>query len=562
VNAPVSPYDAKPWLALYDEGLPAELELEHPNALAMFRASAQRAGERPAVHYFGATLTFADLDRLSDGLAAGLLARGVARGDRVAVYLQNVPQFALATLATWKAGAIAVSVNPMYKQRELRELLEDSGAVALVTLESLWRAAAREVVPATAVHTVITTSELDFARELHAAPLAGSARDRDPEVDDLLELAGAHAGERPEPPDLGPDDVAFLTYTSGTTGPPKGAMNTHRNVVYNAQAYRDWVHLTGDDVVLGVAPLFHITGLIAHLAVALLVPMPLVLGFRFDPAATLELIERHRTSFTIGSITVFIALMNAPGAAERDLSSLTKVYSGGAPIAPPTVEAFERQFGAYIHNVYGLTETTSPALGVPFSRRAPVDPSSGALSVGVPTFGTTVRVLDDDGAELPVGEIGELVTSGPQVVPGYWNKPEETEHALPGGALHTGDVGFMDPDGWFYLVDRKKDQINAAGYKVWPREVEDVLYGHPAVREAAVVGVPDAYRGESVKAFVSLKAGAAAQEDELIAFCRERMAAYKYPRAVEVVDELPKTVTGKLLRRELRAREAATREAG
>jgi long-chain acyl-CoA synthetase len=181
-----------------------------------------------------------------------------------------------------------------------------------------------------------------------------------------------------------------------------------------------------------------------------------------------------------------------------------------------------------------------------------VDEGSGALSVGVPVFNTVVRILGEDGEELPPGEVGEFVTSGPQVVPGYWGKPEETEHALPGGALRTGDVGFMDADGWFYLVDRKKDQINAAGYKVWPREVEDVLYGHPAVREAAVVGVPDEYRGETVKAFVSLKDGRSAEPDELIAFCRERMAAYKYPRIVEVLDEIPKTATGKILRRALR----------
>jgi long-chain acyl-CoA synthetase len=191
---------------------------------------------------------------------------------------------------------------------------------------------------------------------------------------------------------------------------------------------------------------------------------------------------------------------------------------------------------------------------VPIGTRAPVDPASGALSVGVPVYDTVVRVVGEDGRELPAGEVGEIVTSGPQVVPGYWGRPEESERAIPGGALHTGDVGFMDADGWFYVVDRKKDQINAAGYKVWPREVEDVLYGHPAVREAAVVGVPDAYRGETVKAFVSLRPGESLEADELIAFCRERMAAYKYPRVVELVDELPRTASGKVLRRALRDR--------
>jgi long-chain acyl-CoA synthetase len=320
--------------------------------------------------------------------------------------------------------------------------------------------------------------------------------------------------------------------------------------------------LTPDDVVLGVAPLFHITGLIAALTASMLVPMPLVLGFRFDPATVLELIERHRPTFTVGAITVFIALMNDPAASERDVSSLAKVYSGGAPIAPAIVDRFEERFGAYIHNIYGLTETTSPSHAVPLGARAPVDPTSGALSVGVPIFDSVVRVVDDEGRDVPVGEVGEFVTSGPQVVPGYWQKPEETANALPGGALRTGDVGFMDADGWFYVVDRKKDQINASGYKVWPREVEDVLYEHPAVREAAVVGVPDEYRGETVKAFVSLRPDATATPDELIAFCRERMAAYKYPRQVELVDELPKTVTGKILRRELRVPQPGRSDGG
>jgi long-chain acyl-CoA synthetase len=329
-------------------------------------------------------------------------------------------------------------------------------------------------------------------------------------------------------------------------------MNTHRNIVYNAEVYRRWVHLTPEDVCLAVAPLFHVTGLVAHLAVALLLPRPLVLGYRFDAAVMAELAERHRATWAMGSITAFIALMNNADAVERDLSAMTKVGSGGAPIAPSTVEQFEQHFGAYIHNIYGLTETTSPSHGVPWGRRAPVDPNSGALSVGVPVCGYTVRIVDDDGKELPPGEVGEVVTEGPGVVRGYWNKPEETAKALPGARLHTGDVGFMDSEGWFYLVDRQKDMIVASGFKVWPREVEDVLYQHAAVRECGVVGVPDAYRGETVKAFVSFKAGQSAGPKELIAFCKERMAAYKYPRQVEIVDEIPKTVTGKVLRRELR----------
>ena len=541
----------RPWVALYDEGLPAGIELEHASALAMFGRSVARAADRTAVRYFDAELTWAEVDRLSDALAVGLVDLGVARGDRVALYLQNVPAFVVAMVAAWKAGAVMVSVNPMYKAREVKEILEDSGATALIALDGLYADVAAEVVPETQVKAVVTTSPLDFAPDGEPA-LEAVERRRCEGAHDLLELARAHAGTQPATVELGPDDIAFLTSTSGTTGPPKGAMNTHRNVVFNAQVYRDWMRLGEDDSVLAAAPLFHITGLIGHVALSMLVPMPLVLFHRFEPGLALRIAERHRPTFTIAAITAFIALLNHPDSRSRDLSSLRTVYSGGAPIPAATVEAFEERFGAYVHNIYGLTETTSPSHAVPLDRRAPVDEDSGALSVGVPVFDTVVRVVGEDGEELPPGELGEFVTSGPQVVPGYWEKPEETEHALPGGALRTGDVGFMDADGWFYLVDRKKDQINASGYKVWPREVEDVLYGHRAVREAAVVGVPDAYRGETVKAFVSLKEGESAEPDELIAFCRERMAAYKYPRQVEIVDELPKTATGKILRRELR----------
>ncbi|MHA6792628.1 AMP-binding protein [Pseudonocardia bannensis] len=550
----MSIYDQRPWLDVYDEGTPAGIEIEHPSALAMFRAAVRSAPDRPLLHYFHATRTVGEVDADSDALAAGLAGLGVSPGDRVAVFLQNVPQWMVTMLAAWKAGAVVVPVNPMLRERELQVILADSGATTVVALESL-RPVVTAVQAGTDVRTVITTSELEYLGDDVPKLLAGTARDRAADTVDLLELIEAHRGARPpDVPEAGPDDVALLTYTSGTTGPPKGAMNTHRNVVFNAQTFRDWLRLGGEDVILGVAPLFHITGLIGHLAVAVLIPAPLVLGFRFDAGTVLDLIERWRATFVVGAIPVFVAMMNHETAERRDLSSLTKVYSGGAPVAPAIVEAFEKRFGHYIHNAYGLTETTSPSHVGPLTGRAPVDPTSGALSIGVPVFDTMVRIVGEDGQDLPAGQVGEIVISGPQVVPGYWNKPDETAHALPAGVLHTGDVGFMDAEGWFYIVDRKKDQINAGGYKIWPREVEDVLYEHDAVREAAVIGVPDDYRGETVKAFVSLRPGASAGPEELITHCRERMAAYKYPRQVEIIDELPKTVSGKILRRELRGR--------
>jgi len=551
----MSVYDEKPWLSLYDQGQPAEIALEFTDALSMFRASVSRNPDGDIIRYFGGRITARELDELSDAFAVALAGLGVRAGDRVAVYVQNVPQFVIAMLAAWKAGGIAVPVNPMNRARELDAVLRDSGARVLVCLEGLYRDVARAVIEDGGLETaVVTTSELDYRARDDQRVFAGIERIDHPGAHDLAALIEQHRGQRPPDVTFGPDDTAFLTYTSGTTGPPKGAMNTHRNVVFNSQAYRQWCGLGPDDVILGVAPLFHITGLIAGVTTSLLLGAPLVLAYRFEPSAMLETIRDERATFTVGSITVFIALMNAPDAQREALASLTRIWSGGAPIPPSTVKAFQAQFGQYIHNIYGLTETTSPSHGVPYDATAPVDDASGALSVGVPVFNTVVRIVGDDGQDLPAGEVGEIVTSGPMVVPGYWNKPEETAHALPGGALHTGDVGYMDATGWFYIVDRKKDQINAGGYKVWPREVEDVLYQHEAVREAAVVGVPDAYRGETVKAYVSLRPGQSATAEELIAFCRQQMAAYKYPRQIEFLDELPKTVSGKLLRRELRDR--------
>jgi long-chain acyl-CoA synthetase len=553
----MSIYDEKPWLAHYAAGQPAEIDVEYDNALAAFQATVERNPQGDAIRYFDGRITYRELDQLTDAFAAGLADSGFTKGDRVALYLQNVPQFVIGLVGTWKAGGIAVSINPMNRERELQQLLADSGARVLVCLQGLYRDVAASVIGNTGVQTVITTSELEYQTRNDARVFAGIERIPCEDTLDLAELLARFAGHAPPVVSLAPEDVAFLTYTSGTTGPPKGAMTTHRNVVFNAQTYRDWIGIGPDDVVLGVAPLFHITGLVGHIAISLLTGARLVLMYRLDPALTIETVEAERVTFTVGSITVFIALMNVPDVDKDALASLTKIYSGGAPIPPSTVKAFQSAFGHYIHNIYGLTETTSPSHAVPFGAEAPVDEASGALSVGVPVYNTVVRIVGDAGQDLPAGEIGELVTTGPQVVAGYWNKPDESAAALSGGSLHTGDVGYMDERGWFYIVDRKKDQINAGGYKVWPREVEDVLYEHEAVREAAVVGVPDPYRGETVKAFVSLRPGASLTEEELIAFAKERMAAYKYPRQIEFLDEIPKTVTGKLLRRELRARPQA-----
>ncbi len=549
-------YEARPWLKHYPHFIQPDITPQFTNGLDMFLATVKTMPDQVAMYYFDQAISFSELERSSSALAFALKQRGVRHGDRVALYLQNIPQFLTSLYAAWKVGAIVVPCNPMLKQHELEYHLNDSGAKALICLESLYEAVVRDVIHKTGVEFTITTSELDHADQDHVPSLLRSSRKQwFDETLDLLELVSQHDGMSVELPSLTPQDIAVLTYTSGTTGQPKGAMNTHANVVFNATCYQQWMQLDSSDVVIGVAPFFHITGLIAHIAVAALAGMPIIIFYRFEPAEMLRLIEQWHGSFTVAAITVYIALMNHPDIRTRDLSSFKKAYSGGAPVSPTIVENFERITRTYIHNIYGLTETTSPSHAVPLGARAPVDPVSGALSVGVPISNTICRVIDvASGLDLPPGSVGELITRGPQIVAGYWEKPEETEHAIRDGYFYTGDVAKMDEDGWFYLVDRKKDMIIASGFKVWPREVEDVLYQHPAVREAGVVGAPDPYRGETVIAYVSLKSGfeGKVRPEELIDFCKQRMANYKYPRQIEILDELPKTTSGKFLRRELR----------
>ncbi|OUM87599.1 MAG: acyl-CoA synthetase [Bacillus thermozeamaize] len=556
-----SVYAHKPWLKHYPAFVPSELPLPQKSMIDLFEESVRRAGEAPAIHYFYETISYRRLNDLADRFATLLARWGVGPGDRVALYLQNNPQFLIAQYGAWKRGAIVVPLNPMFKEKEVRYHLQDSGAKVLVALDSLYAAHAETVIGETAVEQVVTTHEADglsgdrwrqitLLTQTEKTVPAGTV-DLFPALEQTAPDPGARAEVRPE-------DTAYLVYTSGTTGLPKGAMNLHRNIAFNANAYRTWMQIGPDDTVFGMAPLFHITGIVGHAALAALAGVPLVLFHRFDSEEALRMIETWQPTMTVASITAYIALMNAPGAKHADVRSLRKCYSGGAPIAPSLVEQFERQFGAYIHNIYGLTESNSPTHAVPMGAKAPVDPGSGALSVGVPIPNVDAKVVDleDPDREVGVGEAGEFAVRGPMIFSGYWQKPEATEKAFHNGYFLTGDVVVMDEEGWFYVVDRKKDMINASGYKVWPREVEDTLYQHPAVKEAAVVGVPDPYRGETVKAFVALREDYAGKvtAEEIIQFCKERMAAYKYPRMVEFLPEIPKTASGKFLRRELRER--------
>ncbi len=546
-----------PWVDLYPAGVTPELVAGAATMLEAWDRTVARVGtDAPAIHYFDRTVTVGEVEDQSDRLAAGLGDLGVGAGDRIAVYLQNDPHWMVATLAAWKCGATIVAVNPMNRQKELRFILEDSGARVLVCLAGLLPVV-DDVAADISLDAVVVASPGDFAPGPLGEPVVGGVADWDGTPiatartiawADLLRSAPLETRAA-----LDGDSVGLLTYTSGTTGRPKGAMNLHRCLTHSSQVYTQWFDLDDDDVVLGVAPLFHITGAVAGMCLTLMTGAPLVLLHRFDAEVTLRAIALHRATFTVAASTAFIALINADGAAALDVSSLTKVASGGAPVSPALVQRIRDRVGWEIHGVYGMTETTSPTHLAPLDRDAPVDPRSGALAVGVPVPGLEIRLADVvTGEPVADDQEGEIVVRGPMVVPGYWRAEEETAYAVRDGWLYTGDIGVMDRDGWLFVVDRKKDLINAGGYKVWPREVEDVLYQHPAVREAAVVGVPDDYRGETVKAFVSLAPGGSVTEDELIGFTKERMAAYKRPTQVEIVPEIPKNASGKILRRELR----------
>jgi long-chain acyl-CoA synthetase len=548
-----SRYAAKPWLALLDD---AQRSPVSP-ADSLVHALRGAPADHTALAYFDGRMSYAELDALTDSVAGYLAGRGLERGDRVAILLQNSPHFVLALLGAWKAGATVVPVNPMYKSGEVTHVLKDAEVTALVCSDRAWESYLRETAAGSPVRIVLTACELDLQTRGDARVLTFERLEQAADADDLLAVA-RQGHKAPEGRDPAPSDIALISYTSGTSGTPKGATNTHGNIMYNAERQRTGLGLPETPVYFALAPLFHITGMVCELVACLNSRGTLVLAYRFEPGVVLDAFAEHRPHYTVGPSTAFMALAAHPSVTPGHFSSFRVISSGGAPLPPALVEKFRAGFGPYVRNGYGLTECTAPCAAVPPGREAPVDPESGTLAVGVPGPETVVRIVDDQGEEVPFGRQGEIVVRGPQVVPGYWRRPEATAETFPDGELRTGDIGFMDEQGWLYVVDRKKDMINASGFKVWPREVEDVLYTHPAVREAAVVGVPDGYRGETVKAYISLRPGAVADPDALAAYCKERLAAYKYPRQVEILPDLPKTASGKILRRELRSRPQAT----
>ncbi|WEO98371.1 AMP-binding protein [Streptomyces sp. FXJ1.172] len=552
-----SRYADRPWLALLDDAQRGPVDPADSLVHAL-RTAVAEAPDRTFLAYFDARLSYREVDELSDSVAAHLAARGLERGDRVAVLLQNSPHFVLAVLGAWKAGATVVPVNPMYKSAEVAHVLRDGEVTALVCSDRAWEAYLRDTAAESPVRIVLTGCELDFQTRNDARVLGFERLPHAADADDLVTVA-RQGGTAPAGRDPRPGDTALISYTSGTSGTPKGAINTHGNIMHNAERQSTGLGLPAAPVYYALAPLFHITGMVCQFGACLNSAGTLVLAYRFEPSLVLEAFAEHRPHYTVGPSTAYMALAAHPDATREHFASFVNISSGGAPVPPALVEGFRERFGPYIRVGYGLTECTAPCASVPPGLEAPVDPVSGTLSVGVPGADTLVRILDEQGAEVPFGEQGEIVVRGPQVIPGYWRRPDATAETFPDGELRTGDIGFMDEQGWLYVVDRKKDMINASGFKVWPREVEDVLYTHPAVREAAVVGVPDGYRGETVKAYISLRPGAEADPDELAVYCKERLAAYKYPRQVEILTDLPKTASGKILRRELRSRAHETR---
>jgi long-chain acyl-CoA synthetase len=538
----------KPWQSLMG-ALAVPIATESSSALDLFRAADPQA---IALAYFDSRLSYAELGAQADRLAAFWRSQGVGRGDRVVLVLQNTPAFVVGVLAAWHLAAIVVPLNPMYRVPELRRLFDDCTPSAVICHDDNWD----DVVQAAGMHLpaerLLWSSPYDVqsrsdTRVLPVLPLTCPPAERS--LRSLLAVQAAPDGQGADLRDGNvPADVAVLLYTSGTTGVPKGAMLTHRNLVVNARTAVRHFALHADSRLYGLAPMFHVTGFELQMVVAFAASAQLVLTYRFQPAVVLDAFLEHRPTFIIGAITAFIALMNQAEATREHFDCFEGLYSGGAPIAPAVVKAFQERFGRSIRSTYGMTELCAPSHLSPPQGDIPVDAASGALAIGLPVATVDVIVVDDDGRPLGPGEPGELLVRGPNVMAGYWNKPAETAQALAGGWMHTGDVGFVDEAGWFYLVDRKKDMICASGFKVWPREVEDVLYAHPGVLEAAVVGAPDDYRGETVVAFVSPREGVVLDPDELVQHCRVRLAAYKCPTAVHVLVALPKTESGKITR--------------
>ena len=501
------------------------------NLATMLRESALAYPEKPVALYDGGQLSYAQLDALSDRFAVGLRASGIAPGETVGLQLPNIPQFLIAYFGMLKAGCVAVPLNVLLKAPEVSYCLGDAQARALVT----WAGFADEAIKGAgeagvgAVYVVNTPGVMEFS----------AAR----RFEELLAV-------EPEAPLLeqtDPGDTAVIVYTSGTTGTPKGAELTHYQLYMNADTPGRLFGIRDDDVVMVVLPLFHVFGLSSQLNVCVRFGATMSLVPRFDASAVLEVMQRDGVTVFEGVPTMYVALLQHPNLGDYDVSKLRVGVSGGAPIPAEVLDSFEEAFGIVILEGYGLTETASTTtFNVSAEERK-------IYSVGKPIWGVEVQIWDDDCRPLPAGpdHVGEIVIRGVNVMRGYFGNPKATAEAFAGGWFHSGDLGYRDQDGFYFIVDRKKDLIIRGGYNVYPREIEEVLYTHPAVAHAAVLGVPDERLGEEIKAYVETKPGATASEQELIEYVKTRVAAYKYPRMVEFRADLPKGPTGKILKKEL-----------
>lgn len=544
-----------PWVQHYDPGVPRGIDPPARPVPWLLRQAADRVPEATALSFFGRRFTYGALQEQAARLARAFQDLGLKPEMRLAIMLPNCPQLVLTYYAALHLGAVVVLMNPLFSPKEIRHQLLDSGARFFVILDHLLPKAEEALEGADLEQVIVARLTdclpwpLSWLYPLKAwwqgLPQGFRARPGRTAWASLLK-----APPLTEPPRPQPQDIAILQYTGGTTGTPKAAILTHRNLMTNVAQINAWLPQVrfGAERVVGLLPFFHVFGLTVCLNWSISQAATVILLPRFEIRGFIRMLKRHRPTILPGVPTLFVALINHPELPRIDLSSLWLCVSGSAPLPQEVRERFETLSGCRILEGYGLTEASPVTHFNPLQGRRPPG------SIGLPFPGTLARVVDEATGtrDLPPGEVGELVIRGPQVMQGYWQKPEETALVLREGWLYTGDLARMDDDGFFYIIDRKKDMIISAGFKIFPREVEEVLYQHPKVKEAVVYGVADAYRGEVVKAVIVPRDGANLTEDEILDFCRHRLAAYKLPKFIGFRSELPKSLVGKVLRRALR----------
>ena len=553
------------WHRSYDSGVPPDIEFEEIPLPQVLERSARAHGDAPAVIFLNCRLTYRQLKEEVDRFATALAGLGVTRDTRVAIQLPNLPQAVIAYYATLSLGAQAVMTNPLYVEREITHQWNDAGCAVAVVADFLFEGRIRGIRYELPVKRYIIASIPEYLRfPLNLLAPIKLRKTRPPSIAKVEPDEGIRFMKtliRTTPPDppkvaLAMDDLALLQYTGGTTGLSKGAMLTHRNLSYNAQQVGAWFTdaTPGREVCLAALPYFHVFGMTVSMNYPVLVAAAMVLlPNPRDIPQMAKAIATHRVTLFPGVPAMFNAINNFPGVDTVNLSSVTSCFSGSAPLPTDVLERFERLTGSKIVEGFGLTETS------PVTHTNPLKGTRKIGSIGVPVPGTDAKVVDlaDGVTEVPTGTAGELIIRGPQVMKGYWNRPDATRDMIRDGWLYTGDIAIVDPDGYFFIVGRLKDMILAGGYNVYPDEVDRVLMGHPAVLEAGTIGLPDQQRGETVKSFVVLKTGHAATTEELIEYCRKELAAYKIPRQIEFRAELPKSTVLKILRRELRDQELA-----